>query len=101
MKRSVIRKEFLEKYEQWASSGLTRAEFCRRENIKYSWFMSHQKKEFRKEREQTISDKGFAKIETQPDENTIGSAIEFHYPDGRYFVFSPGTAVGLIRELVS
>jgi hypothetical protein len=111
MKISESRKKFLVHYDQWKASGLSRAEFCKREGLKYSWFMSHQKQELRKEKEQAIGGKGFSrlyrhqsgqvKIEVKPEEKTIGSTVEFHYPDGRYFVFGPGTAVGLIRELVS
>ncbi len=69
-------------------------EFCRREGLSYSWFMTCQKKMLDEKK------KGFERLETPHSAISTSGAIEFHYPDGRYFVFNPGTSVNLIRELV-
>ena len=45
--------------------------------------------------------KGFDVVRPALSEKKLQSVIEFHYPDGRYFVFSSGTSLSLMKDLVS
>lgn len=95
MTRGNAQQKFLEVYARWEQSGMNRAAFCKQEDIKYSWFMSHQKN-MRRRNKQT----GFELIEPVPvADKLISATIEFHYPDGRYFVFGIGTPLSLIRKI--
>lgn len=87
--------KFREVYSRWEQSGMTRAAFCKQEDVKYHWFMTHQKRMRSK-----IELSGFEQVQpsTQPDK-TSPARIEFHYPDGRYFVFESGTPLELIKQI--
>ena len=95
MEISESRKKFNDHYPLWEKSGLSRMEYCKREGFAYSWFMSHQKTMRR-----GSSPKGFEQIKPVISEKKLSSAVEFHYPDGRYFVFSSGTCLSFIKELI-
>jgi hypothetical protein len=43
---------------------------------------------------------GFEKVELKTEIKTTFAEVEFHYPDGRFFVFAAGTPVNFIREIV-
>jgi hypothetical protein len=92
MSISNSRRKFIKHYELWEKSGLNRHAYCKRNGLNYSWFLSHQK---------SLStpnvNPGFEQISLTA-RNTSG--IEFHYPDGRYFVFKQDTPVELISAIV-
>lgn len=95
MQISESRKKFLDHYALWEQSALSRMAYCKREGLKYTWFMSHQK-EVRKQNKP----KGFAQVKLPTAAKVIVAEIKFHYPDGRYFIFGTGTPVSMILELV-
>ncbi len=86
--------KFLEVYARWEQSGMTRAAFCKQEDLKYHWFMTHQKR-MRSE----IGASGFEQVSPPSVFDKTTTRIEFHYPDGRYFVFESGTPLALIKEI--
>lgn len=87
--------KFREVYSRWEQSGMNRAAFCKQEDLKYHWFMTHQKRMRRK-----IELSGFEQVSPLALAEKITPArIEFHYPDGRYFVFESGTPLDLIKQI--
>ena len=95
MSNTKIGKDFKETYKRWEASGLSRMEFCKKEDFKYSWFMYHQKRMRGKKKMG-----GFDKVELKTETKTTSAEIEFHYPDGRFFVFGVGTPVSFIVEIM-
>lgn len=95
MSNTKVLKDFKETYKLWETSGMSRMDFCKREDLKYSWFMYHQKRMGGRKKL-----RGFEKVELKTEFNTTLAEIEFHYPDGSFFVFAVGTVVSFIREIV-
>lgn len=77
----------------WESSGLKKLAYCKLAGISYQGFLYHQK---RKLKESLPQD--FVKIDYS---GVLGAAIEFHYPDGRFFVFPVGCPVAVIKSVLA
>jgi len=86
--------EFEQHYQSWKTSGISKAGYCKQENLVYSWFIYHCKR---------IDDKhqGFSQVKIKPKSNSSNSTgIEYHFSDGRYFVFPVNCSAVLIRQLI-
>lgn len=100
-----VRKDFRLVYKQWEGSGLSRKNFCKQQDLKYSWFMYHQKRMRCKKGQNTKLEKldsghWFERIETPENEQHIFCVVEYHYPDKSYFLFVAGIPVVLIKEII-
>lgn len=85
---------YQEHLEQWAASGLSKAGYCKAENISYQTFMYHSGRMHKKQQKGN----GFVQINT-PDQITSG--IEYHYKNGNYFIFPVHCSVQMIKSLIS
>jgi len=87
--------EFDQHYQNWKSSGLSKASYCKQKNLLYTWFIYHCK------RIETCGD-GFSQIKIITKSASIigASVIEYHFTDGSYFVFPVNCSANLIRLLI-
>lgn len=87
--------EFEQHYQKWESSELSKAGYCKQENLVYTWFMYHCKRLQKMEQ-------GFTQIQVKTKSNTLTNSvgIEYHFADGSYFIFPANCSVQFIRLLI-
>ncbi|HNA58509.1 MAG TPA: hypothetical protein PLL28_13910 [Chitinophagales bacterium] len=87
---------FAEHVTQWEQSGLSMAAYCKAQGLNYQTFTYHVGRKKKKAAE-TAATGSFTRIEV-PVQNAAG--IEYHLPNGGYFVFPAGCSVQMIKALV-
>jgi hypothetical protein len=78
--------------EQWSSSGLSKAAYCKNAGISYHTFNYHVRG-----KEKKTEESGFALIETKA---TMTSRIELHLPSGSYFSLPENCSLNVLEKLV-
>jgi hypothetical protein len=86
------KEEMREVYSQWEQSGLSRQDFCRRENIPTATFQYWQKR-FNNESKEI----GFTEVRLGP---SLGFSTELVFPSGVRIVFGSLPSVGWLKELL-
>ncbi len=81
-------------YAQWSISGLTKAGYCKSNEISYQTFMYHAGRI-----QKSSSKKDFVQIDV-PEQIHVSAGIEYHFANGNYFVFPGGSSVQLIKTLI-
>jgi hypothetical protein len=87
--------EFEQHYKTWETSGLSKAGYCKQENLEYAWFIYHCQR-------MKKSEQGFSQVKiNSKTKNISGSTgIEYHFADGSYFVFPADCSTQVIRSLI-
>ena len=82
---------------QWKETGLSMAAYCKEKGLNYQTFMYHASR-IKKKELGADEPKTFIRIDF-PEKTASG--IEYHLPNGGYFVFPIGCSVQLIKSLIS
>jgi hypothetical protein len=78
--------------EQWSSSGLSKANYCKQEGLTYHKFLYHLKRN-----QKESIDTGFTMIETK---SIDAGCIELHLPNGCYFSLRENCSITVLQNLV-
>ncbi len=87
---------FPEHVARWKASGLSMSAYCKEQGLNYQTFTYHA---LRIKKKETVAadGNGFVQIKV-PEKTTAG--IEYHLPNGGYFVFPAGCSIQLIKSLI-
>jgi len=78
--------------EQWSSSGLSKAAYCKNTGISYHTFNYHVKR-----KQKGNPDSGFSLLETK---SSVPGRIELHLPNGCYFSLPADCSLMVLEKLV-
>lgn len=82
---------------KWKTSGLSMVGYCKEYGLNYQSFTYHVLR-IRKKDAGAVPANSFVQLKV-PEKTTAG--IEYHFPNGGYFVFPAGSSVQLIKSLIN